>query len=350
MNKFLKDYFLAIKKLLPEKADSTSVGVDIGTQSCKLVELRKKEGIFELLNWRIEPVKKGDISATLKKMFEQFDFSNKSLYTSILGKGTLIRFIDMPQMTDDELKSSFSLEAEKYFPFDLDQIYTDCTIVDHKLKQKRMPVLVAAAKKELVDRRIGLLTQLGCQIDFVGFNILALANVISFTKNETEDFESSLAVLEIEDQVSSLMITTNKMPCFIRDIFIGFSDMKESIGSTLGKEAAEVDKLISDVNIKSEEIVSACDVAVENIVKELRMSFDYFSTEGNKDVKEIMLFGEITKYTKLIEAIERNLEVKVIKWDSQKAITLSLDIDEEEFKNNSNQLGVAIGLALNDYV
>lgn len=349
MNAFLKNYFATIKRFLPEKAEVTSVGLDVGSQSCKFVEIRKKEEKFELLNWLIEPVIKGDVPAALKSLFGKVDLSNKTIYTSILGKGTLIRFIDMPRMTIDELKSSFALEAEKYFPFDIDQIYTDCAIVDPKSKQKRMPVLVAAAKKELVDRRLALLTEQGCQVDFVGFNILALANIVSSCDYQPEEFDSPVAVFEIEDQVSSLMIMSNQIPCFTRDIFIGAIDIKKSIGTALSKGIAEVESVLTEAGGATEEVISAIDDAVDNIVRELSMSFDYFSTEGHKEVKEIVIFGEGAKYDLIAQAIERNLDLKVVKLDSYNFIKLSEKVKEEEFFRNSNQLGVAIGLALNDY-
>ncbi len=349
MNAFLKNYFATIKRFLPEKSEVTSLGLDIGNRCCKLAELRKKDDKYELLNWMIEPVSKGDVSTALKMIFEKMDISTKNLYTSILGKGTLIRFIDMPRMTVEEMRSSFNLEAEKYFPFEIDQIYTDCNIVDPKSKLKKMSVLIAAAKKELVDRRIELLTQLGCQADFVGFNILALSNLVRACDHQMEDPDSLLAVLEIEDQVSSLMITHKNRPCFTRDIFIGAIDIKKAIGISLGKGVSEVESTLSPEGEKTEEIITACDAAVENIVHELRMSFDYFSTEGNKDVKELMIFGEGSKQEMIANAIGKNLEVKRVKWDPQNAILMSENISEDDFNKNRDQLGVAIGLALNDY-
>ncbi len=349
MNTFLKKYFATIKRFLPEKTEMTSLGLDIGSQSCKWVEVRKKEQRFELIRWGIEPVIKKDISLALKAIFERMNISTKSLYCAISGKGTLIRFIEMPRLTLDELKSSFSLEAEKYFPFDLNQIYTDCCIVDSQPSQKKMAVLVAAAKKELIDRKIELLTRLGCQVDFVGFNILALANVIMNTDYQPEQLGSSLAVLGVEDEVSSLMITANRIPCFSRDIFVGATDIKKAFAANVGQSISEIESLLEQSALKSEEVVKACDLALENLVRELRMSFDYFSTEGNKEVKELMLFGEIANNELIVNAIEKNLEIKIIRWDPKGTITLAPDVSEEEFQKNANRLGVAVGLALNDY-
>jgi type IV pilus assembly protein PilM len=349
LNTFLKKYFATIKRFLPEKAEVTSVGLDIGSQNCRLVELRFKDNQYEIVQAVIEPVINGDTKGALKKLWDGHDLSHKSVYTSILGKGTLIRFIEMPKMTNEELRSSFSLEAEKYFPFDLEQIYTDCYIIDAKTKQKKMPVLIAAAKKDLIDRRIQLLKDVGGQADFVGFNILALANVIKTTDYTTEDFDASLAVLEIEDQVSSLMITTDKVPCFNRDIFLGAKEIKQSIANSLGKSAADVTALLAESRDSSDVMADACDLAVENIVRELEMSFDYFSTEGNKEVKEIMLFGEISQYPPIKKALEKNLEIKIVPWDPLKAVTLSDQVTKDEIIQNANQLGVAIGLALNEY-
>ena len=115
----------------------------------------------------------------------------------MFGKGTLIRYIDMPRMSLEDLKSSFDIEADKYFPFAQNQIYTDCFILDAKEKSKNMSVMAAAAKRELIDRRIKLLEELGMPVEFVGLNPIVLANALSVLG---EDITQPAATPTIVDQ------------------------------------------------------------------------------------------------------------------------------------------------------
>ena len=148
----LNNYFNFIKGFLPNNSSDSSVGLDIGNSECKLVELSKSSGDFEIAAWAIESIKNNDITLSLKKIFERTEVPAKSCYTSIFGRGSLIRYVDMPQMSLEELKNAFSIEADKYFPFPSDQIYTDCYILETNAKSKQMSVMVAAAKRD-IDRK-----------------------------------------------------------------------------------------------------------------------------------------------------------------------------------------------------
>ena len=116
-SKPVQKYFNTIKRFLPAEQSTSAAGLDISTGECKLVELRKIKNIYELVNWVIEPIHNGDVKGSIQKILSQLATPPRVLYTSVFGKGTLIRYIDMPKMSLDDLKSSFSIEADKYFPF-----------------------------------------------------------------------------------------------------------------------------------------------------------------------------------------------------------------------------------------
>ena len=94
----LQDYFRVVKQFLPNEQEVSAVGLDIGTRECTLVELTRSGNTFKLVHWRIEPIHNGNIKSAIEKTLGQLDISSKSIYTSISGKGTLIRYIDMPKM------------------------------------------------------------------------------------------------------------------------------------------------------------------------------------------------------------------------------------------------------------
>ena len=231
MSFLLTAYLNVIKRFILPKSDGTSVGIDIGAGDCKLVELKKDGDSFTLLNWAVEPIKTGDVTQTLKKILERLDTPCKNLYTSVFGKGTLIRYIDMPRMSLEDLRNSFAIEADKYFPFAQNQVYTDCFILDPEGKEKRMLVLAAAVKKEIVDQRVRLLTDLGFQVNFIGINPIALANVLNvLNAHYQHDKGAATAFLDMGDSVSNLTIMVNNLPWFTRDVSVGGRDSRKRKG------------------------------------------------------------------------------------------------------------------------
>ncbi|MBZ0166644.1 MAG: pilus assembly protein PilM, partial [Candidatus Omnitrophica bacterium] len=151
MNTLLKSYFGLIKHFIPTKEVGSAVGIDVGVSSCKMVELTREGELFKVLHWAIQPVANGDSEAAVRSLLSQVKNPIGNIFTSVYGKGTLIRFIEMPRMNLEDLKYSFAIEADKYFPFSQDQIFTDCYILDPHGKSKKMRIMAAAAKKEMVE-------------------------------------------------------------------------------------------------------------------------------------------------------------------------------------------------------
>jgi len=358
MKELLDKYFTFVKDFLPEKEINSSVGIDIGERSCKIVEMVRAEESFKILNWGVEPIVANDLPGTIKNIFTKYELTSKSPYMAVFGKGTLIRYIDMPRMSIDDLKKSFDLESDKYFPFPSDQIYTDCYILDPKGQEKKMSVLVAAAKKEIIDARIKLFVDAGVQSNFIGINPIAIANVFNALGKGNqrkapagpEDVKSSVvAVLDMGETVSNLIILQDNLPRFTRDIYVGGQEFNKRISNTLGLDIAEAEKLKHQPGAKKEEILSACDSILMNLVSEIRLSFDYFITERNVQISKLLLTGGASALHGAQEFFSKSLDVPAERWNPLDAFVLGEKVVPEEIQQNIHRLGVALGLALYQY-
>ncbi|OGX56276.1 MAG: hypothetical protein A2447_08495 [Omnitrophica WOR_2 bacterium RIFOXYC2_FULL_38_12] len=350
MNALLNNYFGIIKKFLPDKPKGTAVGIDIGLNSCKLVEIKKENNEYELVSWAIESSRKSGIAEAIKTLIAQLRNPPNTIYTAVFGKGTLIRYIDMPRMLIDDLRNSFSIEADKYFPFSQDQIYTDCYILDGDKKSKQMAVMASAAKKEMIDQRMQLISSLGYQADFIGLNPAALVNALNFSlEKEDEGKDQTVALLDIGESVSTFIIIVNKSPRFTRDIFVGGADFTKRISNTLGISLEDAEKLKCQPAKRVSEVKAACESTLMNIVQELRLSIDYFSTEKSKEVDKLLVTGGGSLLEGIVDVLGDNLEMQVERWDPLKALGVSKGIDVDDLNKKALNLGVAFGLALYEY-
>src|SRR3989304_4961338 len=109
------------------------VGLDIGTHSIKLVRLKKGKKGFELLNFGIMPlppetivdetIEKPEVVANaIKNLFKMEKISTKEVVTAVSGQSLVIKKINVPKMTEDELAESIKVEAEQYLPFALEEV------------------------------------------------------------------------------------------------------------------------------------------------------------------------------------------------------------------------------------
>ncbi len=337
---------------MPSKATRPSVGLDIGVSSCRMVEVLLRPDGYELLKWAIEPIVAGDVLKSIRTVMSKATQPNLAPVTALTGKGTLIRFVEMPKMSLVELKRSFSFEVDKYFPFPKDQIFTDCHILDSQGKDNRLPVLVAAAKKELVNERIKLINDAGLQADFITLNSIAIANVFDvlgspkLPANAASSGVKAAAILDVGEIVSNLTILVDNRPKFNRDIFLGGRDFTKGISSALRVSLDEAEKLKQDPKERAAEIASSSESVTFDLVSEIRLSFDYFMTESNLSINQLFLTGGGTSMEHLRQVLPKQLEVETIVWNPISLLKLGPGVTAPEVNAKSGYLGSALGLAL----
>jgi type IV pilus assembly protein PilM len=356
MEQLLDNYFRFVKRFLPDEKGITKVGLDIGVNSCKFIALAKMGDKYEIQAWGIEPIETGGLVQCLKTIAAKYSLPNKSPVSSVSGKGTLIRYIDMPRMSLDDLKKSFSIEVDKYFPFDQNSIYTDCSILDPKSKDKKMAVLIAAVKKEMVDERVQALLGAGLEPQQVTINAIAVANAFQILGSGEKVAEVSdksknhaKAILDIGDSVSNLMILKDGVPRFTRDIFIGSQEITKRIMNTFGLSAEEAEKLKRSPGEQAENVFNTCESTIMNWISEIRLSLDYFITEKNIQVDQLFLTGGGSMMQNLETLFEKNLDLTVRKWDLLSDLSFAPNAAKEEIAKHAPRLSVAIGLALSQY-
>ncbi len=342
-----QEYLKLINRFLPKPARPVVIGIDIGTSSIKAVEIALIPGNgYEIRHWAIEPIEANDAKSALARLMTKLNLAEKVPVTSVSGKGTLIRYIDLPRIPLDDLRKSFVYDLDKYFPFDPQSIYSDCNILDPQSKDKKMSVLVAAVKKEMIDERLKLFKDVGFELSHITTNSIATANAFEVLGPKVSNSGHAKAILDIGGSVSNLIILKDLSPRFTRDIFVGSHELTKQISNVLGVDFAQAEILKTAPGDKHDQIISACETPINNLITEIRLSLDYFMTEKNIQVDELFLVGGGSLLKGIEASFEKNLGMPVKIWDPLNGIRLSEQVAAGDIKNYSSQLGVAIGLGL----
>ncbi|MFA5060374.1 MAG: type IV pilus assembly protein PilM [Candidatus Omnitrophota bacterium] len=355
MKSLLNKYISFTNRFAPKRVIEPFVGLDIGASSCKAVELVVcEDSSREILNWAVEPLNELNVIQSVRKVLAKLNTTTKNFATAISGQGTLVRYIDMPRMSLEDLRRSVDVEADKHFPFPKDKIYTDCCILDPQGKDSKMAVLIAAAKKEVIAQRLKMLSEINLPSDFVGINAIALVNAFNtfppqnLGQNSAPQSGKSniIAILDIGDVVSNLIITKDSVPRFTRDIFIGGRELNRRIANALNVNMEEAEKIKCQPQDRSENVLLACDSTLINLASEIRLSFDYLATENNMQVSRLFATGGSAMFSGITDFLAKNLEIPVELWDPFLSLKLSPQVSRSEIEKNSSQLAVALGLAL----
>lgn len=346
VNNLFTNYINIVNRFISKQSYAPVLGIDIGTGTVKAVVISKVAGAIELNAWAIVPILNNDIKTAISDALGKVKYSHQTVVSAVSGKGTLIRFVDMPRMPVADLRKSIIFDLDKYFPFEPETIYFDCFVLDPKSKEKRMSVLVAAVKKEIVDERTKLFKELGADLSHITINSIGIANAFERLGPVKGAGAAATAVLDVGCTVSNIMVIKDGSPCFTRDIFIGSQEMTKQIGNILGVSPSEAEKLKQNPGAREAEVKEACEASVSHLVSEIRLSLDYFITEKNIQIDEFYLLGGGALLKGIEGVFEKNLGIPVKQWDIVSGIKINSTQSQAEFCSCSAQLVIAIGLGL----
>jgi type IV pilus assembly protein PilM len=325
--------------------EKTPVGLNIGGSTVKLAKLKLFQDRVELAGYCIEP-SQIDLEEQLRKIAHTYEVSTVNI--SVSGQQAMIRYIDFPKMSSQELKQALKFEAQKYIPFPVTEVSLDAFILRDDLPDNKMLVLLAAVKKDFLNQRLKLLADAGLFVNIVDIDSLALINAFNHNYAGEEALKNkAVGLLNIGSATSNLNILENRLPLLSRDIIVGGNNFTQRIADVfmLDFKSAEELKLTPDKQ-KAEKIATAIEPIVTKLAKEVRTSFDYYESRSVSSVEKIFLSGGASQYPGLKEMLAAMVGIEVENWDSLRKITLAEGVDPARINTISNQLAVAVGLAL----
>lgn len=342
-----------------------AIGLDIGSSSVKLMELEMdaKSGTYRLVAFGMEPLppeaivdgavmNTGAVVDSIRRLVDKARIKTKEAVVSISGNSVIIKRINLPLMTMEELEESIQWEAEQYIPFDINDVNIDVQLLDDASEDPgQMEVLLVAARKELVSEYQSLIHQAGLKPVVVDVDAFAVANMFQHNYGE---MDASVALINVGASNVTIHIVRNGISMFTRDIGMGGRQFTEEIQRTLNisYEDAETMKVgdpeKDERAIVPEEIEQVLVSVGESLATEIQRSLDfYLSTAGDSGLARIYLSGGGARTPGLARAISRQTGLPCEVADAFARI----QIDEREFKEGyledvSPQAAVVVGLAM----
>lgn len=326
------------------------IGLDIGARLIKALEVSQEGETQRLNKFQVveidTPPTREKTANALKTLFDKLQPSVKEVNISLAAPFAIVRFISMPKMTKEDLKNSIRFEAEKYIPFNINEVFIDASILDDASEgRKDMRVLLAAAKKDAVDSRIAALKELGSSVSVIDIDGFACFNAFCNSREKLDDSKST-ALLNIGYTQTNVIIAQGESPFFTRDIQIGARDIAKAISGHLGIKEKGADKFIFDPKDRAAEVFEAAKSVLSNLADELRLSFGYYENQNGKSINEIYISGGTTRLGGVVDYLEEHFGMKPIAWDPFSKFEISSSIDAKSLEPLRSQFAVAAGLAI----
>ena len=210
--------------------NSTTVGLDIGSGLIKLVAISHASGgpvltkvaFTSVVNDAIvegEVMDPAIVAEAIKGLMASAGIKAKKVVTAVGGRDVIIKKIAMDRMKETEAREVIRWEAEQHVPFDMDNVELDFQILDPEAEGLQMAVLLVAAKRELVEHKLALLSDVGLEASIVDVDSFALHN--AFEVNYPEAMHGVVGLVNIGHETTNINILDDGVPVLTRDIPVG---------------------------------------------------------------------------------------------------------------------------------
>jgi type IV pilus assembly protein PilM len=335
------------------------VGVDIGSTSIKVCELRETRRGLSLVRFGFHPLPEDAIvdgqivgaSAIvdgLDRLFHKHRHRHVALRAS--GHGVIIKKISMPILKPEELREQIGWESEQHIPFDRGEVQIDHQILGIRDREGQMDVLLVAAKLEEINDLTSIAREAGLKPVVIDLDAFTVQNV----------FERSVGVLPMNETIvlihtgaslTTVNIVSRGITAFTRDIAIAGDAITEDIQRRLGIGRQEAE----DYKCGGEgyggvppEVPRIIDETVDRLAAEIQRSLDfYLATSGDDVIHRVYFSGGTANLNSLVEAVAARQQVQVERLDP--LLIAKPDpklVDPTALMGRGLQAVVSVGLAL----
>lgn len=362
------------------------VGVDIGTSSIKVVELKKRQDKVALVTYGFSDRLANDygdankldikyVTSTLENILRKSNISSKNIIASLPTFTVFSSIINLGgNLSDKDLSLSVNWEAKKVIPLPLEDIVLDWQRIDDRNLVQPQPKTAAKAtadkaasglpataaeapKKPAVNRVLligapkNLIKSYAYTFKSMKLNLVSLeTEIFGLIRSLVGSDRSPLMIIQIGANSTNLFIVDKGVPVLNRTIDVGGLDITKAISKNLNISLEKAEQFKYDLANSGGEsrLPKAITDALAPILNEAKYILGAFASKENRDIERVILTGGSSLLYNLPEYFAGILEKNVVVGDPWFRVAYPLEL-KPILEQIGPRLAVAIGLAMREF-
>jgi len=245
------------------------LGVDIGTSNIKIAQLRPENGKFVLETYGIVNVafqisNKDSLSAisqtaqTLKTLMRKAGVTTKKVIASLPNSSVFTSVIEMPKISEAELKTAVEFEAKKYVPLPLSEVALSWSIIEQKKNKisrdtnlgsfktgadNKIKILLTAVPNVVIDNYLKVFKEAGLEPIALEIEVLSLIRSLV-------EAESDLSLLiDIGARSSTINLVDDGYLKISKNLNVGGDTITTSIAQSLSVNFTRAEQFKKDFGL-----------------------------------------------------------------------------------------------------
>lgn len=332
------------------------MGIDIGSSSIKIVELKNEDGQVKLLTYGfsenlddLDKKEPAEIGAIINKICQQAGVFSRRAVSALPTFSVFSSIINLSGVSKKDLSSAINWEAKKVIPLPLEEMILDWKKIDDvngSGDKGNTKILLTGAPRTLVKKYIEIFKS--AQINLLSLETETFALIRSLLGND----KSTVMLVEIGAKTTSFNIIEQNIPILNRSVDIGGWTITKAIANNLniGLERAEQFKYdlgISSLAVADNTIPNTIIESIAPIVNEIKYALSLFQNKSDKKVDKIILTGGSALLINFISYLSKILNINVIAGNPWSRVACPVDL-KLLLDEIAPRLAIAIGLALRE--
>lgn len=306
----------------PSHVHGGVLGVDIGSSSIKIVQLRNNDGVVTLdtygeialgplagsevgLSSNLPPEK---ITQALLDVLEASEAGAKQAGICVPFAASLVKLMELPPLDNKKLATVVPIEARKYIPVPIDQVRLDFFVVPETEQRlfesnngaeisentplKRKLVLIVAIHDEALQRLVNVLRKTAIQPSFFELEVFsAIRSTVSRSLAPIVIFDIGAASTKMYLVELGIILASHAVP-------MGSQDITRALAKSLRVPVAKAEELKRQIGLVSaagdeqaDKVAHVTELAMEHVFAESKRVLVGFERRYNKVVTKAVLVG-----------------------------------------------------------
>jgi type IV pilus assembly protein PilM len=323
------------------------LGVDIGTNNIKIVQITTKDDVhtldtYGLVNVSFEVDEKEETiektAAVLKNLITQSGATTNKVVASLPNSAVFTSVIDMPQMSESELKVAIEFEAKKYVPLPISEMTLSWVKVE-KTPDGKDKILLTAVPNSILRSYVKIFEL--AKLEPLALEIEALALIRALVK---EGQKENILLIDIGARQTHLNIIENGNLLLTRNIPVGGETITTKIAESLKISVARAEQFKKDFGLNQASLIPETIKPILMTVKtEARQLQSIYQARAKKFDKILIVGG--TANLPGVDKFFGDIGPQVVNGDPLMKLTYPASI-KGVLNLYATNLAVAIGLAL----
>ena len=299
----------------------TTVGLDIGSGLIKVAVVDHGSSEPELVKVAIAPlppdaIVEGEVmdhalvADAIRAALFDANVTTTTVVTAVGGRDVIIKRIQTERVKEQQARELMRWEAEQHVP-DVQSVELDFQILDPDGPAgEEMSVLLVAAKRDLVEAKVRILTEAGLKASIVDVDAFALHN--AFEVNYPSAMEGAVVLVNIGNEITNVNVLDNGVPVLTRDLAIGTRRFREDLQRSHGLSAEDAEAMIRGYD-RTPQLDAVLDVRGEEIGVGVERAAAFLAAAARRSasVQGVYLCGGGSRTPGLAGVIGRRLNLPV---------------------------------------